>query len=260
MIGDTSLNRRNYRWRLLQQRMAGFSVNSKESKEVIRQNLMTLDQLEAAKVNDFEKVKPISSIKGFDFSDRKLKIGQWIDVKDTIDQWLEAEVINVRESQVFVHYNGWGRRWDEWIDMNSPRIAAFRTHTVQNPYSMFMSPNPCHPLDGDHTHVRPVEVGIEQVIKDTKGQTEDLGIMLAKILEVGKKREELLQKSKKGKSEKSPISVKIRKRKRIRYKKGKRFAVLGSHEKVRLPPKTTGLMILIVRQSRDPIQLQSEGQ
>jgi hypothetical protein len=51
-------------------------------------------------------------------------------VKDTIEQWLEAQVINVRENQVYIHYNGWGVRWDEWIDTNSPRLAIFRTHTV----------------------------------------------------------------------------------------------------------------------------------
>jgi len=68
-----------------------------------------------------------------------LRIGQWVDVKDTINQWvfhyfsnseylfkLEAQVINIRDNQAFIHYNGWGTRWDEWIDMNSPRIALFR--------------------------------------------------------------------------------------------------------------------------------------
>jgi len=47
-------------------------------------------------------------------------------VKDTIDQWLEAQIIQVRNNMVYVHYNGWGTRWDEWIEMSSPRIAAFK--------------------------------------------------------------------------------------------------------------------------------------
>lgn len=136
---------------MLQRRLAGFNVDSKESLEVIRQNLLTVSQLDRDRVSSHGEVKPVSEIKGFDFSERKLEIGQWIDIKDTIDQWLEGEVIDINETQVFVHYNGWGRRWDEWIDMNSPRIAAFRTHTVQSPYSMFMSPNPAHSLDGDHS-------------------------------------------------------------------------------------------------------------
>ena len=39
---------------------------------------------------------------------------------------LEAQVIRLQNNQVYVHYNGWGNRWDEWLDMNSPRIALFR--------------------------------------------------------------------------------------------------------------------------------------
>ena len=39
-------------------------------------------------------------------------IGQWLDVRDTVNQWLEATVLQVEEvdfrlSRIFVHYNGW---------------------------------------------------------------------------------------------------------------------------------------------------------
>lgn len=35
--------------------------------------------------------------------------GQWMDVKDTVNQWLEATVMRVDnvERKVYVHYNGW---------------------------------------------------------------------------------------------------------------------------------------------------------
>lgn len=80
----------------------------------------------------------------FDIQKRELKIGQWVDVKDSVNQWLEAQVIKVNESEmkVFVHYNGWSSRWDEWIDMKSDRIALFRTHTVQSQGCASMSPFP----------------------------------------------------------------------------------------------------------------------
>lgn len=34
---------------------------------------------------------------------------QWIDVKDTVNQWLEATVMDILEEdrRIFVHYNGW---------------------------------------------------------------------------------------------------------------------------------------------------------
>lgn len=48
----------------------------------------------------------------------------------------------MREDQVFIHYNGWGQRWDEWIERDSSRLAVFRSYTVQNPKSNYLSPIP----------------------------------------------------------------------------------------------------------------------
>lgn len=55
-----------------------------------------------------------------------------MDVKDTINHWLEAEVIDIDQEnkKVLIHYNEWSSRWDEWIDFDSTRIAPFRSHTV----------------------------------------------------------------------------------------------------------------------------------
>lgn len=43
------------------------------------------------------------------FLDRKFYIGQWVDVKDTVSQWLEATVMRIDdvEQKAFIHYNGW---------------------------------------------------------------------------------------------------------------------------------------------------------
>jgi uncharacterized ubiquitin-like protein YukD len=40
---------------------------------------------------------------------RQFFVGQWVDVKDTVNQWLEATIMEVDQDQrrVFVHYNGW---------------------------------------------------------------------------------------------------------------------------------------------------------
>ena len=71
------------------------------------------------------------------FNTRKFCVGQWIDVKDTIHQWLEAEVIDVENrsnndlSKVKVHYIGWGNNWDEWIPFSSKRIMPFRYYTIE---------------------------------------------------------------------------------------------------------------------------------
>lgn len=77
---------------------------------------------------------------------RPFYVHQWLDVKDTQDVWLEAQVVNVdyshdEKSQVedgptrlFVHYKGWKSRHDEWLfaDPRHPhaeRIALLHTHT-----------------------------------------------------------------------------------------------------------------------------------
>jgi hypothetical protein len=40
---------------------------------------------------------------------RRFFVGQWVDVKDTVAQWLEATVMEINEAErlMFVHYNGW---------------------------------------------------------------------------------------------------------------------------------------------------------
>jgi hypothetical protein len=75
---------------------------------------------------------------------RSFFVGQWLDVKDTVNQWLEATVmdINPQEGSLKVHYNGWPTRWDEWVPFTSQRIAPFRTRTVHSAYSPYISPSP----------------------------------------------------------------------------------------------------------------------
>lgn len=73
---------------------------------------------------------------------RRFFIGQWLDVKDTVNQWLECTVLDISEDKVLVHYHGWPSRWDEWIDFDSTRIAAFRTRTLHSMNSQHMSPVP----------------------------------------------------------------------------------------------------------------------
>lgn len=83
-----------------------------------------------------------------DFNNRTFTIGQWIDVKDTVNQWLEAEVIDkvkilgpIRNyDKIKVHYLGWGEHWDEWIDSYSVRIMPFRYYTNER-YSKRLCPN-----------------------------------------------------------------------------------------------------------------------
>lgn len=81
-------------------------------------------------------------------SRRQFFVGQWIDVKDTVNQWLECTIMAMADDQVLVHYHGWPSRWDEWLDVDSPRIAAFRTRTVHAANAAHVSPMPLTRLAG----------------------------------------------------------------------------------------------------------------
>jgi hypothetical protein len=83
------------------------------------QNLISLDNFNKCKTSfNFNK----NIIEAFDFSKSTYEVGEWVDVKDTINQWLEAQVIKIQNDKAYVHYNGWGTRWDEWIEFSSPRM------------------------------------------------------------------------------------------------------------------------------------------
>lgn len=112
-----------------------------EKIETIRQALCTVEVLlqSTASHRDFSSLHS-----AFDLGKRQFRLGQWVDVLDTVNQWLEAQVVEVREADqmVYINYNGWASRWDEWLECSSPRIELFRTYTKQGVYSAMQSPVP----------------------------------------------------------------------------------------------------------------------
>lgn len=75
-------------------------------------------------------------------SRRQFFVGQWLDVKDTVNQWLESTVMAIADGKVLIHYHGWPTRWDEWIEVDSDRISTFRTRTLHPRNGPQMSPTP----------------------------------------------------------------------------------------------------------------------
>lgn len=124
-------------------RIIRVNLNGLECRETIEQNVKTINNLIQCGNYDNKDINQ-DNYECFDINKRKLVKGQWIDVKDTVDQWLEAQVLDVKDdsSAVYIHYNGWGARWNEWIPMNSPRIMPFRFHTRQITVTNYNSPFP----------------------------------------------------------------------------------------------------------------------
>ena len=52
-----------------------------------------------------------------DFSERTFDKGQEVDCLDQVKKWCKARVIatNKDENMVYLHYEGWNDKWDEWI-------------------------------------------------------------------------------------------------------------------------------------------------
>ena len=52
------------------------------------------------------------------------------DVLDSGRHWLVARTEQTKDARVLVHYEHWSSRWDEWLPVNSARIAPLNSHTV----------------------------------------------------------------------------------------------------------------------------------
>jgi hypothetical protein len=119
-------------------------LSASERMEAIRQNLITLEDLLSTR-----RLSATDPLSAFDYQLRQLHVGQWVDVRDTVDQWLEGQVYDLSPdfSLAFIHYNGWPEHWDEWITVSSDRIQPLRTYTVQHLTSSVASPLPTVPPD-----------------------------------------------------------------------------------------------------------------
>ena len=105
-------------------------LSTEQSESPFNQGISTFATME--ETEDGSKARRVGNI--VQDGDKHFYVGQWIDVKDTVNQWLAATVMDMDYSsrRVFVHFNGWPVRWDEWIDWDSPRIAPFRSYTTQD--------------------------------------------------------------------------------------------------------------------------------
>lgn len=53
----------------------------------------------------------------------QLRPGDDVDALDTASVWMKGTILEREGRRVLVHYFGWPSRWDEWIDVQSARLA-----------------------------------------------------------------------------------------------------------------------------------------
>jgi hypothetical protein len=58
-----------------------------------------------------------------------LIVGSMLDAQDSMGRWYRARIKQTSNVDgVFVHYIGWPRKWDEWMQRSSARLAEVGRH------------------------------------------------------------------------------------------------------------------------------------
>jgi hypothetical protein len=73
-------------------------------------------------------------------------VGQNLDILDSVNKWVNAEVLFVGNGTVYVHYSGWSAKYDEEIKIPSHRILTQWEHG--KPIQLSNRLDAYHPLGG----------------------------------------------------------------------------------------------------------------
>eukprot|EP00467_Chlorarachnion_reptans_P021578 CAMPEP_0114499760 /NCGR_PEP_ID=MMETSP0109-20121206/7595_1 /TAXON_ID=29199 /ORGANISM="Chlorarachnion reptans, Strain CCCM449" /LENGTH=1303 /DNA_ID=CAMNT_0001677361 /DNA_START=136 /DNA_END=4047 /DNA_ORIENTATION=+ len=88
----------------------------------------------------------------------KLRAGLKVDCRDEFGMWLEASIIRVEaaEKYVHVHYNKWGKQWDQWIstrdEIGRHCFGNFQTCSGPRPATRTETGGKCPNPDFHHHH------------------------------------------------------------------------------------------------------------
>ena len=123
--------------------------------EVITQNYDNLYNMYNNLIDlNLENAKSIKKLYSSNYN-TNFKVGQWIDIKDRYDNWIEGQVTGINNNRIKVNYMGMPPNMNEWLEMKSERLAIFRTYTTQKNLKNFYSlyPNKSQ-YNRDQIHVQ----------------------------------------------------------------------------------------------------------
>ena len=123
--------------------------------EVITQNYDNLYNMYNNLIDlNLENTKSIKKLYSSNYN-TNFKVGQWIDIKDRYDNWIEGQVTGINNNRIKVNYMGMPPNMNEWLEMKSERLAIFRTYTTQKNLKNFYSlyPNKSQ-YNRDQIHVQ----------------------------------------------------------------------------------------------------------
>ena len=131
------------------------TYNFTKAGEVITQNYDNLYNMYNNLIDlNPENSKSIKKLYSSNYN-TNFKIGQWVDIKDRYDTWIEGQITAINNNRVKVHYIGMPPNMNEWIETKSERLAIFRTYTSQKDLKNFYSlyPNKLTEYNRDQIHV-----------------------------------------------------------------------------------------------------------
>jgi hypothetical protein len=123
--------------------------------EVITQNIDNLYNMYNNLIDlNYDNSKDIKKLYCLNYN-TNYKVGQWIDIKDRFDNWIEGQITAIRDNKVKVQYLGMPPNMNEWLNKTSDRIAVFRTYTLQKNLNNFFSlyPNKSQEYNREQIHV-----------------------------------------------------------------------------------------------------------
>ena len=164
--------------------------------ENIEQNINNVNSLIASKskiTSITDKLYTISNT--YHNKQISFQLGQWVDVLDQFMQWSEAQIISFGDDdRALVHFIGHSSNLDEWIPLSSPRLALYRTHTIQSPFNKFYSP---FPNKTDNTSTLSLS-RVEDPLSKINDIRKLMGVLVDKMEEVNHKREQVIKDKDKG--------------------------------------------------------------
>ena len=63
------------------------------------------------------------------FIDTLYCVGDHLECMDSLMKWRTATVIDKQGFRVCVHYDGWSKNYDSWIEQDSERLMSMGTHS-----------------------------------------------------------------------------------------------------------------------------------
>ena len=59
-----------------------------------------------------------------------IRIGGLVDAQDKFRKWYVGVVVDIKDEECLIHYPGWNRKWDEWVQIDGPAMRACGVCTI----------------------------------------------------------------------------------------------------------------------------------